>query len=380
VDLSFSPQEQAFRAEVRSFVESAIPDDIRRKTQTGEALTKDEYVAWQRALNGRGWMAPGWPVEFGGTGWTVVQRHIFEEELALGWAPRQIPFGVSMVAPVIIHFGNAAQKAHYLPRILDSTDWWCQGYSEPGSGSDLASLSTRAVRDGDHYVVSGAKTWITLAQFANMIFCLVRTDPAAKKQEGISFLLIDMTSPGVSVRPIVTIDGGREINEVFFDEVRVPVENLVGREGQGWTAAKFLLEYERNGTAGVAGSGQLLDRLKAFAAHQRSGATTLLEQPDFAQKVASVEIELTALSYAQLRALAAESAGSSPGPESSFIKITGTEIQQKITELMLEAAAYGGLAPSNGSAAWYFNFRKVSIYAGSNEIQRNIIAKRILGL
>jgi alkylation response protein AidB-like acyl-CoA dehydrogenase len=381
MDLAFTSQEQAFRAEVREFVRAALPAEIRRKGQSGEALTKDEYIAWQRALHARGWMAPAWPREYGGSGWTVVERHIFEEELALGWAPRQIPFGVSMVAPVIVRFGDERQKAYYLPRILDSTDWWCQGYSEPGSGSDLASLSTRAERDGEFYVVDGAKTWITLAQYANMIFCLVRTGRGERKQDGISFLLVDMTSPGVTVRPIVTIDGGREINEVLFERVRVPVANLVGREGEGWAAAKFLLEHERNGTAGVAGSRQLLDRLKAFAAQQCvAGGGSLLDAPEFADKIASVEIELTALSYAQLRALAAESSGDSPGPESSFIKIVGTEIQQRITELMVEAAGYGALAPGNGSAAWYFNFRKVSIYAGSNEIQRNIIAKRILGL
>ena len=380
MNLAFSPEDHAFRAEVRSFIKRELPAEIARKTRDGDELTKDDYVTWQRRLAARGWMAPNWPVAHGGTGWNVVQKHIFDEELAFGYAPRQIPFGVVMVAPIIIEFGNDAQKAYYLPRILSSEDWWCQGYSEPGSGSDLASLQTRAVRDGDHYVVNGTKTWITYAQYANLIFCLVRTDPAAQKQRGISFLLIDMTSPGVSVRPIVTIDGGHEINEVHFDAVRVPVENLVGAEGQGWTYAKFLLEHERNSTAGVAASFRLLGHLKELAAQQRVNGKTLIDDERFAEKIASVEIELTALSYAQLRSLASEHAGKTPGAESSFVKIKGTEIQQAITELMMEADGYGALDPATRSALWYFNFRKTSIYAGSNEIQHNIIAKRILGL
>jgi alkylation response protein AidB-like acyl-CoA dehydrogenase len=331
-------------------------------------------------MNAHGYLAPNWPVEHGGTNWTVVQKHIFDEELAVGFAPRQLPFGVSMVAPVIINFGSEEQKAYYLPRILSSEDWWCQGYSEPGSGSDLASLSTRAERDGDHYVINGQKTWITLAQYANMIFVLARTDPTAKKQKGISFILVDMTTPGVTVRPIETIDGGHEINEVIFENVRVPVENLVGTEGGGWTYAKFLLEHERNGTAGVAGSFQMLDRLKEIAGEERFNGSTLIESGDFAKRIAEVEVRLTALSYAQLRALAAESATKSPGLESSYIKIIGTEIQQAITELMLEAGAYASFDSRTNNAALYFNYRKTSIYAGSNEIQRNILAKRMLGL
>jgi alkylation response protein AidB-like acyl-CoA dehydrogenase len=380
MDLTFSPQERAFRAEVREFIRKELPQSTRAKIVAGEELSKDDYVGWQRRLNARGWFAPSWPVRYGGTDWSVVEKHIFDEELALGNAPRQIPFGVSMVAPVIIAFGNDAQKERYLPRILSSEDWWCQGYSEPGSGSDLASLQTRAQRDGDHYLINGTKTWITLAQYANMIFVLARTDPTVPKQKGISFILVDMTTPGVTVRPIVTIDGGHEINEVHFENVRVPVESLVGKEGEGWTYAKFLLEYERNGTAGVAGSSQLLERLKSLAARQDAGGGRLIDDDGFAQKIAQVEIELTALSYAQLRSLAAEKSGASPGPESSFIKITGTEIQQRITELMMDAGGYASFDPATHSALWYFNFRKVSIYAGSNEIQRNIISKRILGL
>jgi alkylation response protein AidB-like acyl-CoA dehydrogenase len=380
MDLSFSPEDLRFRDEIRAFVARELPPTIKHKMQVGEELSREDYVTWQKILNAHGYLAPNWPVEHGGTDWTVVQKHIFDEELAVGFAPRQLPFGVSMVAPVIINFGSEEQKAYYLPRILSSEDWWCQGYSEPGSGSDLASLSTRAERDGDHYVINGQKTWITLAQYANMIFVLARTDPTAKKQKGISFILVDMTTPGVTVRPIETIDGGHEINEVIFENVRVPVENLVGTEGGGWTYAKFLLEHERNGTAGVAGSFQMLDRLKEIAGEQRFNGSTLIESGDFAKRIAEVEVRLTALSYAQLRALAAESATKSPGLESSYIKIVGTEIQQAITELMLEAGAYASFDSRTNNAALYFNYRKTSIYAGSNEIQRNILAKRMLGL
>jgi len=380
MDLSYSAEDRAFRTEVRDFINSELPADIKHKMKTGIELTKNDYVTWQQKLNARGWHAPNWPKKYGGAQMTVTQRHIFDEELALGYAPRQMPFGISMVAPVIIEFGSEEQKQRYLPRILSSEDWWCQGYSEPEAGSDLASLKTRAVRDGDHYIIDGQKTWITLAQFANMIFVLARTDPNAKKQEGISFILVDMTTPGVTVRPIQTIDGGHEINEVILENVRVPVENLVGKEGEGWTYAKFLLEHERNGTAGVAGSFQLLDRLRMIAGEQRFDGKTMLDDERFAERVATIEIELTALSYAQMRSLAAESTGKRPGPESSFIKITGTEIQQAITLLMMEASGHEALDPSNHASLWYFNTRKTTIYAGSNEIQRNIIAKRILGL
>ena len=380
MNLTFTTDELAFREQIRDFVKQELPQPVKAKMQAGDELSKEDYVDWQNRLNSRGWLAPNWPEEYGGTGWSVVQKHLFDEEIALGNAPRQLPFGVSMVAPVIIHFGSDEQRAYYLPRILSSEDWWCQGYSEAGSGSDLASLQTRAELDGDHYIINGTKTWITLAQYANMIFVLARTDPAAKKQRGISFILVDMTTPGVSVRPIETIDGGHEINEVHFENVRVPVSGRVGKEGEGWTYAKFLLEHERNGTGNVSGSFQSLEVLKAVAAQQQSGHGNLLEDDVFAAKIASVEIELTALSNFQLRSLAAENAGASPGPESSIIKIRGTEIQQKITELAMDAAGYGSLDMGTKLAARYFNLRKASIYAGSNEIQRNIIAKRMLGL
>jgi alkylation response protein AidB-like acyl-CoA dehydrogenase len=369
MDLAFSAQERAFRDEVREFIATHLPDDIRRKVQAGDHLVKDDYARWHRILHERGWVAAGWPVEFGGTDWTPVQRHIFYEEFAYGWAPRLLPFGLNMVAPVIIEFGNDAQRARYLPKIHSGEEFWCQGYSEPGAGSDLASLATRAERKGDSYLVNGTKTWITAAQWADWIFVLARTDPAAKKQEGISFILVDMRSPGVTVRPIETIDGGKEINEVYLENVEVPIENRVGDEGGGWTYAKFLLEHERTGTAGIAGCRQQLETLHELLERESIDDRRLNE------RVAQVEIELEALAFTELRTLAAESAGKRPGPESSILKIKGTEIQQAISELALDALgpyAERHLAPK------YFNYRKTSIYAGSNEIQKNIIAKRIL--
>jgi len=371
MDLAYSPEEVAFREAVRAFIAERLPDDIREKVRAGSTLEKDDYVRWQRILYERGWGAPSWPTEYGGTGWTPVQRHIFEEELAYGWTPRTIPFGLRMLAPILINFGNDAQRSRFLPRILRSEDWWCQGYSEPGSGSDLASLQTRAERRGDCYVVNGAKTWITLAQYADWIFALVRTDPSAPKHKGISFLLVDMHSSGVSVRPITTLDGGHEINEVHFDNVQVPVENRVGAENEGWQYAVFLLEHERIGTAGVARCRQQLAMLRDLLTREARSDRRLEE------RIALVEIELNALAFTELRALAAESGGNRPGPESSILKIKGTEIQQMLTELSLDAV---GPYSATSNAAAYFNYRKASIYAGSNEIQKNIIAKRILGL
>jgi alkylation response protein AidB-like acyl-CoA dehydrogenase len=371
MDLAFSPEERAFRDEVREFIATHLPDDIRRTVQAGDHLEKDHYARWHRILHERGWVAPNWPKEYGGTDWTPVQRHIFYEEIAYGWAPRLLPFGLAMVAPVIIEFGNDAQRARYLPKIHSGEEFWCQGYSEPGAGSDLASLSTRAERKGDRYVINGTKTWITAAQWADWIFVLARTDTSAKKQDGISFILVDMRAPGVTVRPIETIDGGREINEVHLENVEVPVENLVGTEGGGWTYAKFLLEHERTGTAGIASCFQLLEQLDELMAREKIDDRRLRE------RIAAVEIELEALAFTELRTLAAESAGKRPGPESSILKIKGTEIQQAVSELALDALgpyAERHLAPK------YFNYRKTSIYAGSNEIQKNIIAKRILKL
>lgn len=371
MDLAYSPEESAFRSEVRTFIAERLPAEIREKVRGGAALVKDDYVRWQRILYERGWIAPSWPRAYGGTGWTAVERHIFEEELAFGWAPRTVPFGLLMLGPILIEFGSDAQRVRFLPRILSSEDWWCQGYSEPGSGSDLASLQTRAERRGDRYVVSGAKTWITLAQYADWIFALVRTDPSAPKHKGISFLLIDMRAPGVSVRPITTLDGGQEINEVHFDNVEVPLDNRVGVENEGWRYAVFLLEHERTGTAGVARCRQQLAMLRDLVAREGRNERRLHE------RIATVEIELEALAFTELRTLAAESSGSRPGPESSILKIKGTEIQQMLTELALDVVGPYSRTPY---AAAYFNYRKASIYAGSNEIQKNIIAKRILGL
>jgi alkylation response protein AidB-like acyl-CoA dehydrogenase len=352
-------------------------------------------VRWQKILHQKGWIAPNWPVEHGGTGWSAVEQHIFDEECAAAGAPRLIPFGLSMVAPVIMQFGSASQKSHYLPRILSSEDWWCQGYSEPGSGSDLASLKTRAVRRGDHYVVSGQKTWTTLAQYANMIFCLVRTDGEAKKQEGISFLLIDMHSPGVTVRPLYLYDEEHEVNEVFFDDVKVPAENLVGEEGRGWTYAKYLLGHERTGITGVGASKRELALLKEIAATEHKNGAPIASDVAFRQRLAHAEIDLLALEMTLLRVL---SSRSKPGPEASILKIKGTEVQQALTELMMDALGPGAapfsreaieeggpaapLAPEYAAplAARYFNWRKASIYGGSNEIQRNIIAQQVLGL
>jgi pimeloyl-CoA dehydrogenase large subunit len=397
MDLRFTPEELAFRDEVRAFFRDNVPAETRRKLIEGRHLGKDDIVLWQRILNNRGWAVPHWPIEWGGTGWTPVQQYIFGEEMQLAPAPQPLAFGVSMVGPVIIAFGSDAQKNRFLPRIRNIDDWWCQGFSEPGAGSDLASLKTSAKRDGDTYVVNGQKTWTTLAQHADWIFCLVRTDSAAKKQEGISFLLIEMKTPGITVRPIVTIDGGREVNEVFFDDVRVPIENRVGEENKGWDYAKFLLGNERTGIARVGLSKERVRRLKHLAS---LGERPLLEDPRFAEKVAAVEVELKALEMTQLRVVAAERnrRDKKPDPASSILKIKGSEIQQAITELMLEVAGPYALPyqPEQDEPGWneppigpdwagpiaptYFNWRKISIYGGSNEIQRNIIAKAILGL
>ncbi len=368
----------------------------------GQHLGKEDLVGWQRILNAKGWAVPHWPKQWGGTGWGPVEIYLFRDEMQQAPAPEPLPFGVNMVGPVIIAFGNEAQKKHYLPRIANLDDWWAQGFSEPGAGSDLASLRTTARRDGNHYIVNGQKTWTTLAQYADWIFCLVRTDPAAKKQEGISFLLIDMKTPGITVRPIQTIDGGYEVNEVFFDDVKVTVENLVGEENKGWNYAKFLLGNERSGIARVGISKSRIRRLKELAALEQSAGKPLLADPRFRAKIAAVEIELKALEMTQLRVVAAErnrNGSNKPDPASSILKIKGSEIQQTITELLLEVVGPYALpdqVPHDDSERWneppigpdwagplapqYFNYRKTSIYGGSNEIQKNIIAKAILGL
>ena len=398
MDLNYTSEQQAFRREVREFIAAHLPPDIARRVGGHQRLRKDDITRWQRILFDRGWAAPGWPVEFGGAGWDPVRRHIFEEECHAAHAPVQLVFGLSMVGPVLIAFGTPAQQQRFLPKILSGEHWWCQGYSEPGAGSDLASLKMRAERRGDHYVVNGQKTWNTLGQYADWIFCLVRTNPDARQQEGISFLLIDMKSPGITVQPIVMLDGGREINDIFFDDVKVPVENRIGDENRGWTYAKFLLGHERVGIADVPHCKELLRRLKAIARETGANGRPLLEDARFRDKIAQVEIELTALEITLLRVLAAEQQKRAPGPEGSILKIRGSEIGQRLYELTMQACAHAALpylpetledggdgAPVGGAhapatAPEYFNWRKTTIFGGSNEIQKNIIAKMILGL
>jgi len=398
MDLNFTPEEEAFRAEVQAFLKDKLPARIANKVKAGQRLTKADQDEWHAILNERGWLANHWPEEYGGPGWGAVEKFIFDTECALAGGPRIVPFGVNMLGPVLIKFGNEAQKKYWLPRILSGEDWWCQGYSEPGAGSDLASVKTTAVRQGDHYVVNGQKTWTTQGQHANMIFCLVRTDREAKAQSGISFLLVDMKSPGVELRPIRTLDGDKEVNEVFFTDVKVPVENLVGEENKGWTYAKYLLTYERTGIAGVGFCIAALAKLQVIAAKVMKNGKPLDQDPLFAARMAQVEIDLENMKTTNLRVIASVAGGGVPGAESSMLKIRGTEIRQEILSLMrravgpyalpfIEEAQYEGYAdepvgPKEAAtaAANYFNYRKLSIFGGSNEIQKNIISKMILGL
>lgn len=405
MQLELNDEELAFREQVREFMRTQLPQSIRDKVLNGEEINRNDFVTWQRVLAAQGWGGIGWPRQFGGPGWTPMQMHIFDEESALAGGPRLNPFGLRMVAPVIMAFGNPQQQQRYLPKIASGEEWWCQGYSEPGAGSDLASLKTRAVRDGDNYVVSGQKTWNTLGQFADWIFCLVRTDPQAKQQQGISFLLINMKSPGITLRPIKLLDGSVEVNDIFFDEVRVPIENRIGEENHGWTYAKFLLGHERTNIAGIGAAKRELGRLKRIASSERKNGKALLDDPLFAAKVAQVEIDLTALEMTTLRTIAAEKNKRAPGPAASVLKIRGTEIQQAISELtMLAMGPYAlpwrreameagyqvdprvqvgvqvGPRYAAGAAARYLNQRKLSIFGGTNEIQKNIISKMIVGL
>ena len=400
MNIDITPEEKAFREEVRAFFNDDYPGDIRRKQDDGIPLSRDDMVRWQKVLYKRGWFAINWPVEYGGTGWSPVQKYLFELEMAAVNAPRIVAFGVKMVGPIIYTYGTEAQKARFLPDILESNVWWCQGYSEPGSGSDLASLTTRADREGDHYVINGTKTWTTLGQYADWIFCLVRTSSdVARKQEGISFVLVDMQTPGVTVRPIITIEGDHEVNEIHFEDVRVPVENLIGEEGKGWTYGKVLLQHERTNIAGVAVSKYRVKRLKEKIARPVHDGAPLAGDRNFLRKLARLEIELEALEYTELRVLASVAVGNAPGPESSLLKIRGSELQQGLDVLFMEAAGYYALpyvpdqyrldlpfderighGNETLSSLRYFNDRKVSIYGGSNEIQKNIIAKHVLGL
>ncbi len=398
MDLNYSAEDLSFRDDVKQFIRERVPQRIKDTVQSGRHLSKADMQHYHDLLNERGWLAQSWPAEYGGCEWSAVQKHIFEEESASAGCPRIIPFGVNMLGPVLLKFGDEAQRRHYLPRILDGTDWWCQGYSEPGAGSDLASLKTRAVRDGNRYIVNGQKTWTTFGQHADWIFCLVRTGTEGKPQQGISFLLIDMKTPGIEVRPIKLLDGTTEVNEVFFDNVEVPPENLVGEENMGWTYAKYLLTHERTGIAGVGFAINYLNRLKTIASEQYSNGKPLLDDPLFAARVANVEIDLEAMKTTNLRVVASASANAAPGPESSMLKIKGTVIRQEINDLMRRALGPDALPyiedyfepDFNGElpvpeyampiASHHFNERKISIYGGSNEIQRGIISKMILGL
>lgn len=402
MDLKFTAEEEAFRAEVIDFLGTSLPGRIAEKVHAGKRLTRDDMAQWHAILNAKGWLANHWPKENGGPGWTPVQKLIFENECAIAGAPRIVPFGVNMLGPVLIKYGNEAQKRYWLPRILNGSDWWCQGYSEPDAGSDLASVRTTAVRVTEHgedyYVVNGQKAWTTLAHYANMIFCLVRTSSEGRRQAGISFLLIDMKTPGVEVRPIITLDGEHEVNEVFFTDVRIPARNLVGKENIGWTYAKYLLTYERTNIAGVGFSVAALQRLKAVAATVQRNGSALIDDLLFSARLARVEIDLENMMTTNLRVIAAVCGGGVPGAESSMLKIRGTEIRQEISSLMrramgpyaqpfIEEALEEGysdtpIGPHDAAsaAAQYFNSRKLSIFGGANEIQKNIIAKMILGL
>jgi len=397
MDLSFTAEENAFRDRMREFFTTEIPQSIRDQVQRGEHVSQEQMITAQRILNAHGLAVPHWPVAWGGHDWTPVQLYIYQDEMQQACVPPPLGFNTNMVGPVIAQFGSEAQKQQFLAPTANLDIWWCQGFSEPGAGSDLASLRTTAIRDGDHYVVNGQKTWTTLAQYADWIFCLVRTDTKVKKQEGISFLLIDMKTPGVSVRPIQTIDGGVEVNEVWFDEVRVPVENLVGEENKGWDYAKFLLGNERTGIARVGVSKARIRRIKQLAALERVGDRAMIDEPHFRERVAAVEIELKALEMTQLRVVADErkQERGKPNPASSILKLKGSEIQQATTELLMDVVGpyilpYDDHEPGSNeppvgpdyaaeAAPTYFNWRKISIYGGSNEIQRNIVAKAILG-
>ena len=398
MELAFGDEDLVFREEVRSFIRDNLPNDIAESVRRGRSLSKQDIQRWQRILYDQGWAAPAWPEEFGGPGWNATQRYIFDEVMAEFDTPETVPFGTLMVGPLIFTFGTQAQKDRFLPKILTGEEWWCQGYSEPGSGSDLASLQAKAERDGDHYVVNGTKTWNSLAHMADWVFCLVRTSNEGKQQEGISFLLIDMNTPGIEPKPIISIDGGHHLNMTYYTDVRVPVENRIGEENKGWTYAKFLLGHERNSIAEVGLSKQRLRRLKEIAAEEQTGGGTLAEDSTFSGKVADAEISLTALEYLNLRFLAKEAAGRPIGPEVSMLKIKGTELRQKLTELTIEALGYYAVPfePEQLTDGWneppigpdyaaaqmpqYLYSRAATIYGGSNEIQRNIIAKMVLGL
>jgi alkylation response protein AidB-like acyl-CoA dehydrogenase len=392
MDLNFTPEEQAFRQQIRSWVADNLPKDISHKVHNALRLSKDDLQRWAKILGKQGWHGWAWPTQFGGPGWNAIQRHLFEEECALAGAPRVVPFGPVMVAPVIMAFGSREQQKRHLPGIMSGDVWWSQGYSEPGAGSDLASVKCRAERRGDYYVVNGQKTWTTLGQYGDWIFCLVRTSTEGKPQTGISFLLIDMKSPGITVRPIITMDGEHEVNEVWFDNVEVPADNLVGEENKGWTYAKYLLAHERTNIADVNRSKRELERLKRIAKAEK-----VYDDVRFRDEIAKLEVDIVALEMMVLRVLSGEKSGKQSLDVAGLLKIRGSEIQQRLTELLMLAAGpysvpfihdameagwqgdHVGAAYCAPLAATYFNVRKTTIYGGSNEVQRNIVAQTVLG-
>lgn len=396
--INLTIEEKAFEAEVKAFLDDKLPADLQQKVLLGKALDKEDYIRWQKILYEQGWAAVDWPYEYGGTEWSAIQKHIWAEQCALAGAPEVIPFGLNMVGPIIYTYGTDEQKERFLPGILSSDDWWCQGYSEPEAGSDLASLTTTAVADGDDYVINGIKTWTTYAQHADWIFCLVRTGAAdTRNSEAISFLLIPMDSDGISLTPIITMDGAHEMNEVHFENVRVPMANRIGEEGHGWTYAKALLNHERANLAHVSLSKTRMMELRKDAEATRAGRGTLMDDPHFAAKVARTEIELSALEFTEFRTLTAARNGTTPGPESSILKIVGTDVAQSIDELFVELAGLyaqpfvdaetaeeyvaDNVIPKEtiNTARVYFNNRKASLFGGSSEIQKNIICKDVLG-
>lgn len=398
MDLVLNAEELAFQDQVRNFLTTSLPQEIKDRVRVAPSyVPKENTRRWQQLLYEQGWGAPNWPVKYGGTGWTAMQKYLYDSEYQAADCPRQSPFGIGMVGPVICAFGTGEQKKQHLNPIIRGEKFWCQGYSEPGSGSDLASLSTRAVRDGEEYVINGHKIWTSHAHHADFMFCLTRTDPDCKPQEGISFILIDMTAPGIAVKPIISIDGHHYLNEVFFDDVRVPITNRIGEENKGWTYAKFLLSHERTGIAGVGKSKRKVERLKAVAALEpTSDGESMLDDPNFTARIGQAEVSLQAMEFTQMRILAQEKAGQPPGPEASTLKIGGTQVEQTLNELMIEvignyAAPFPtdaqdikrnepSIGPEHGAGLMQEHLlrRAATIYGGSNEIQRNIIAKTVL--
>jgi acyl-CoA dehydrogenase len=400
MDISFSSEHEAFRTEVQAFLHESLDDELREAQRfcPGIFLDYEHNIRWHQILHAKGWIAPSWPKEYGGTGWDLTRRYIWSTETTLAGAPSVAPMALGMCGPMLIGYGTQAQKDYYLPRILSGKDYWCQGYSEPGSGSDLASLALRATSDGDHYVLNGSKIWTTHAHYANLMFCLVRTDDSGRPQQGITFLLLEMDSPGLSVEPIVFASGTHEVNQVFFDDVRVPKANRVGEENQGWTVAKYLLEFERGGGGGGAGYRTAIDRIRALASRIDAGESTLAEDPDFKRALDETDVKLQAIQYTEFRTMAALSKGQRPGPESSIMKNLGADVGQRLTELAVEALGcyiaphqpearqvgqnVPAIGPAEGVVVFprYFNLRASSIAGGTNEVQKNIVAKLVLGL